>query len=989
MHQLLLLPVLLFFTGHELEPQWIWGTSEPAAGERCWFQRSFDVPAGLEAAELWTSCDNRLELWVNGERCAQNEEWSLAVRRDVAAFLRPGETNRVVALGTNDGGPAGFWFELELAFEGGGEQRLVSDDSWRVTTAEPEGWRAAEFEPEDGPGAWSVPVSFGELGVEPWGAPAGTVDGLPPRALAAQELELAPGFEAELVYTVPRSAQGSWVTLAPGPDGLLFASDQYGGIYAVHPSASGEGEHGTRVEELPLEVGQAQGLLWAFDALYFVGGTGGAGSGLYRATDTDGDGVLDTTELLQPLEGGGEHGPHALRVAPDGESLYVISGNHTELPPLAGSRVPEIWEEDQLLPRWPDPRGHAVGVMAPGGWLCRVDRNGREWELLACGMRNAYDFALDAEGECFTYDSDMEWDVGLPWYRPTRVLHLVSGADFGWRHGSGKWPASYPDSWPAVVDLGLGSPTGVEFAPESFGGEWAGRLLVADWTHGRLFGVELVPSGSSYRGEVHELASGKPLQITDLAPGVDGALYLTTGGRRTQSALYRLRWVGGPPAKAQGPVDYDAVALRHQRRMLESLHAPLEDPAGGRSRYLERLNRIWGVLLHPDPVLRRAARVALEHVPVEHWRHAALEASLAPRKLQALTALARCAPGPVREELLEPFLELDLQGLSPAEQIEALRVAGLIAMRQGPLSEEERQSLLMRVQPLWVASYDDDVRAAQREVFRLLVYLESPTLVRDLWFTLETSATQEERGFYLLYLSLVERGWTDGDRERYLRELGDAIETFAGGASLRQYLERARDDFLERLDPAERERLAPSPATEQAQALDAVPVPAAFVRAWSLADFEGRLDHDWKTRDLTRGKALYERVTCATCHRFDGAGGNTGPDLTAAGSRFSARDLLETILDPNLEVSDQYQDTEIITVDDELFVGRIEEETEERLVILSLPPEEERFELHPSEVRLRRPHPLSRMPAGLVDTLDRDELLDLLAYLIVGTDEGD
>ena len=45
----------------------------------------------------------------------------------------------------------------------------------------------------------------------------------------------------------------------------------------------------------------------------------------------------------------------------------------------------------------------------------------------------------------------MEWDLGTPWYRPTRINHVVSGSDYGWRSGSGKWPEYYEDSLPALV----------------------------------------------------------------------------------------------------------------------------------------------------------------------------------------------------------------------------------------------------------------------------------------------------------------------------------------------------------------------------------------------------------------------------------------------------------------------------------------------------------------------------------------------------------
>ena len=89
--------------------------------------------------------------------------------------------------------------------------------------------------------------------------------------------------------------------------------------------------------------------------------------------------------------------------------------------------------------------------LAPQGWIARTDPDGKEWELIAAGMRNPFDIAFNRDGELFTYDADMEWDIGEPWYRPTRVNHVISGAEFGFRNGSGKWPAYYIDSFGAVV----------------------------------------------------------------------------------------------------------------------------------------------------------------------------------------------------------------------------------------------------------------------------------------------------------------------------------------------------------------------------------------------------------------------------------------------------------------------------------------------------------------------------------------------------------
>ena len=102
-------------------------------------------------------------------------------------------------------------------------------------------------------------------------------------------------------------------------------------------------------------------------------------------------------------------------------------------------------------------------VTPPAGHIARTDAAGKRWELVAGGFRNPYDLAFNGDGELFTFDADMEWDIGAPWYRPTGVMHVVPGGEYGWRQGTSVWPDFYADSLPRVVDIGLGSPTGVAF----------------------------------------------------------------------------------------------------------------------------------------------------------------------------------------------------------------------------------------------------------------------------------------------------------------------------------------------------------------------------------------------------------------------------------------------------------------------------------------------------------------------------------------------
>ena len=139
--------------------------------------------------------------------------------------------------------------------------------------------------------------------------------------------------------------------------------------------------------------------------------------------------------------------------------IYYIHGNFTKLPPdLSPASQHKNYAEDQLLPRQEDGNGFGIGLKPPGSFVVRMDRDAKTCELYASGMRNAYDMDFNADGELFTFDSDMEWDWGTPWYKPTRIVHLVSGGEYGWRDGTRMWADHYFDSLPAVSYVGIGSP---------------------------------------------------------------------------------------------------------------------------------------------------------------------------------------------------------------------------------------------------------------------------------------------------------------------------------------------------------------------------------------------------------------------------------------------------------------------------------------------------------------------------------------------------
>ena len=379
-----------------------------------------------------------------------------------------------------------------------------------------------------------------------------------------EKLKLPTGFQAEHLYSPSENKQGSWVSMTFDDKGRLIASDQYGALYRLElPPIGGAALAKPKIEKLVIGdgalvdsakthggMGYAQGLLWAFNSLYVMVNHNSneefsRGSGLYRLQDTDGDDQFDKVTLLKALEGEGEHGPHSVILAPDKKSLYVVAGNHTNIPKMDAYRLPPVWKEDNLFPQIKDPRGHANDRQAPGGWIAQVDSLGQRWELISAGFRNPFDIAFNEAGDLFTYDSDMEWDFGMPWYRPTRIAHVTSGSEFGWRTGNGKWSTVYPDNLPPVLNIGQGSPTNVVYAGNAkFPAKYRNSLLAFDWSFGIIYAIHLQPEGSSYKATAEEFISGSPLALTDGVIGPDGALYFLTGGRRLESDLYRVRYTG-------------------------------------------------------------------------------------------------------------------------------------------------------------------------------------------------------------------------------------------------------------------------------------------------------------------------------------------------------------------------------------------------------------------------------------------------------------
>jgi putative heme-binding domain-containing protein len=321
----------------------------------------------------------------------------------------------------------------------------------------------------------------------------------------------------------------------------------------------------------------AMGLLWEGDSLFVVGD-----GGLWRHREGGGK-----PELIRALKTGGEHDSHALRRGPDGW-LYLVCGNNAGLS-----------DKFAELPTSP------IKVPIAGG-IVRFTPDLKKSEIVCDGFRNPYGMDFNSDGELFTFDSDNERCVSLPWYEPTRFYHIIPGGHYGWlapqRATFWRMPPYFPDVVAPVTTLGRGSPTGVVcYKHAQFPPEYRGGFFLADWTFGRIYFVPLKRSGSSYTGKPQvflQSVGDNGFAPTALAVHpTTGDLFVSIGGRGTRGAVYRIHY-----ARNDKPIDPAEVArLQPKPRSADWRPAPVKEPTRDMSEHLR-------ILL--DPKGERKARLS-------------------------------------------------------------------------------------------------------------------------------------------------------------------------------------------------------------------------------------------------------------------------------------------------------------------------------------------------------------------------------------------
>src|SRR5262245_6303815 len=963
-------------------PHWIWrrdtsgGADQPrAARDDCRLERHFDVEQAPRSAKLRLAADFcHVRVEINGHTVISVEPYSQTVDLDVTQSVRRGENQIGVSARAVDG-PSAVALSLSLTSGDGRTSEILTDSQWRVVESGEEIGSAVSLgvvEPRLwGIGRRSVAIDAFD-NYEQWRQAIGT-----PAKADQAAFWTAPGFSISLAGQA-QPEEGSWVSMAFDGQGRITIAREDKGLLRMTLDATHRSvEH---VETINDDLQECRGLLYAYDALY---ANANNSKGLYRLRDTDGDDRFDEVRLLRQFPGSVGHGRNDLALGPDG-LIYSIHGDAVD--------VPKEDINDYTSPFREARRGKTTRE----GHLLRTDSDGSKWELLAAGLRNPFGIAFNPRGDLFTYDADAEFDMGSPWYRPTRVDQLVLGADFGWRGVTGKWPPYFPDHADnalPTLDIGKGSPTAVVFgAGTHFPEEYQKALFVLDWAYGRVLAAHLAPRGAGYRGFAEAFLKGRPLNVTDIAVGPDGALWILTGGRKTQSALYRIAYTSNI-ASAPTASPYEEACKRHAdtarglRLQLEEFHKSVGRAA---------IDFVWPHLDSDDPAIRYAARVAVEHQPVELWREQALREQRVTAGLSALMALARSDQRDVFPDVIDHLDRFSSFELSVSQCQTLVQIAFLCASQTSDEVLRRKSAIVSKLESLLPFPATNGLQfspvgtsaAVQRDVARLLAELGSATIIKNVSRSLLISPVQEDRLQGLLVLRNVSSGWTKETRLTYFTVLNEASSS-VGGEGMPKFLAQIREQAIATLSEQERGELADLLEPRAAGANDEpLPPSRPLVKRWVLEDFESLLRDSGSMGDASRGETVFRDALCTRCHRAGARGPAVGPDLTHVAGRFGKRDILESALSPSIVVAENYRNVQIVTTDGRQIVGRVVSDGDFRSEKLRIATEPLRpsaiVEISKRDIDQAREAETSPMPQGLLDSFTQQEVLDLLAFLTSG-----
>ncbi|MEQ8788315.1 MAG: GDSL-type esterase/lipase family protein [Pirellulaceae bacterium] len=158
---------------------------------------------------------------------------------------------------------------------------------------------------------------------------------------------------------------------------------------------------------------------------------------------------------------------------------------------------------------------------------------------------------------------------------------------------------------------------------------------------------------------------------------------------------------------------------------------------------------------------------------------------------------------------------------------------------------------------------------------------------------------------------------------------------------------------------------------------------------WTLEELAGFVKPLEPGRSFAVGKNAFTVSSCVACHKIGKEGQEIGPDLSKMKpENHNPQYILQSLLKPSEKIEEKYQ-SQIFALDSgKIITGMVLEETPEKVVIVDNPLAKTKpIEIAVDSIEERVKSPKSIMPEGLLSKLKREEILDLIAYVLAGGDE--
>jgi putative heme-binding domain-containing protein len=159
---------------------------------------------------------------------------------------------------------------------------------------------------------------------------------------------------------------------------------------------------------------------------------------------------------------------------------------------------------------------------------------------------------------------------------------------------------------------------------------------------------------------------------------------------------------------------------------------------------------------------------------------------------------------------------------------------------------------------------------------------------------------------------------------------------------------------------------------------------------WKFEDLASSVEELSQGRSFGNARQMFQVANCVACHKLNGIGNQFGPDLAKLDPKLKRADILRELLDPSARINEKFQTFIFETDSGRIVTGLVVEENKSTVKIIENPlAKAQPTVLNVAEIVTRQKSPASIMPKGLLDKLSREEILDLVAYVLAQGSEKD